>query len=61
VSLDTRGPHTGSAVIVYSPETWVTDESRDMGNSVMIFVGTKEVPHALEANVAHGPEDSISR
>jgi hypothetical protein len=46
---------------LYSPETWVTVESRDMGNSVMILVGTKEVPHALEANVAHGPEDSIDR
>jgi hypothetical protein len=32
-----------------------------MGNGVMIFMGTKEVPQALEANVAHGPEDSIYR
>jgi hypothetical protein len=32
-----------------------------MGNRVMICVGTKEGPHALEANIAHGPEDSIDR
>jgi hypothetical protein len=32
-----------------------------MGHSVMIVVGTKEVPHALEAHIAHGPEDSMYR
>jgi len=31
-----------------------------MGNSMMIM-GTKEVPHALEANIAHGPENPIHR
>jgi hypothetical protein len=45
----------------YSPETWVTVESRDRGHSVMIVVGTKEVAHALEASIAHGPEDSSDR
>jgi hypothetical protein len=31
-----------------------------MGNSMMIL-GTKEVPHALEAHIAHGLETPIHR
>jgi hypothetical protein len=27
----------------------------------MMIMGTKEVPHALEAHIAHGPEDPIHR
>jgi hypothetical protein len=55
-----RAPMQNRAVAVGISRLWANVElTLDMGHSVMIFVGTKEVPPALEANVAHGPEDSI--
>jgi hypothetical protein len=41
----------------YGPEIWVTVLSRDRGNSLMIVVGTKEVPDVLETHIAHGSEN----
>ena len=32
-----------------------------MGHSVMMVVGTKEVPHALESHIAHGPKNAVHR
>ena len=61
-----RGPRRPLQRVVrwplgYGPETWVTVLSRDIGDSLTRLRAPKEVPHALEANITHGPEDAIYR
>lgn len=45
----------------YGPDTWVTVQSEDKGNTFGQTGGTLEVPDALERNVTHGPETPVHR